>query len=138
MTPKPSAYPLVMGVLVDAPAAAWLVELLADGRRRARVDGWSLPAEVVAALEALERLSAAHRGATGPTMPDGRVWISTAEAAERLGVSTRRVVTLLTEGKLRGRKRAHRWEVDSADLLLRLPSEPLGTPSESDLGPLCA
>lgn len=131
----PPGWPLVAGaVVVDAPTSAVLAPMVAEVRRRARVDGWSLPPSMAATLDALERLGAAQRGTSAPEP----TWIGTGEAAELLGVSVRRVVALLAEGKLEGRKHGRRWLVDAADVILRLPSEPLGTPTESDGGPLCA
>ena len=126
-------YPFVVGVFVDDPGTArWLLELLSDGRRRARRDAWPIPERVAAVLAALETFASAE----GTPVQD-TTWISVNEAATLLAVSRRRVRALLAERKLVGRRRpGGAWEVDAADVILRLPeepsaAEPLGTPPEA-------
>jgi excisionase family DNA binding protein len=43
-------------------------------------------------------------------------FLSTAEAAERLGISERRVRVLVNEGRLPARKLGHQWIIDPDDL----------------------
>lgn len=133
-------------VLVDAESARWLLLLLQDGRRRARREQWRTPTGVTVLLSELAELvrSAELDGLAGSAQPDSHpepVSMSTAEAASMLGVSRRRVVALVAEGKLEGRKVAGVWRVDAADVILRLPtdaSEPVGTPSEAAVTGSCA
>lgn len=124
----PQSWPLVSGVLIEAPTAWWLVKLLDDGRRRARRDAWKLPKDVSDAIEALEAL-ASTIVRNGPSTPEPTMTVK--QAAELLEVSDRRVTQLLAEHKLRGHKRSGVWAVDTADVIMRLPSEPIGTPSEA-------
>ena len=49
------------------------------------------------------------------TIPDMMKMYSVTEAAEKLGISTRRVRVLLTEGRLEGKKLGHDWVVLSLD-----------------------
>src|SRR3712207_4131320 len=104
----PDHYPLVVGAaLVDAPTARLLVQLLADGRRRGRVEGWHEPSPLRRTLAALDRLGGLYRVQAVPEDAErAPVWVSTSDAAALLEVSERRVRQMRAEGKLPGRRRA--------------------------------
>jgi hypothetical protein len=76
------------------------------------------------------------------TMP----WVSTADAARRLGVSTTTVIAMIADGRLSGRRGSQpqraRWhvETDAAGHLLDGARSPIGgtAPAIAGLGPLLA
>jgi excisionase family DNA binding protein len=95
---------------VTPDVARSLVALLAPGRAQARKNGYLLHDDRLATfLLELDRL--AEHGRTRPdlrTVTEHRpVWLTTAEAARRLGVSDRRVRDMHLTGKRVGRE--WRW-----------------------------
>jgi len=66
-----------------------------------------------------------NRGYEGVTMPE---YISTKEAAERLGVSRSRVLQFITEKRLPANKFGRDWQIDIADLAL-VRNRPTGYPA---------
>lgn len=115
MAEQPGSWPRFSGVLVDGASARWLLALLADGRRRAALEGWRVPPPVVQLLRALEHDAAGHTSGSSPDRPEV-VWMPAAEAALLLGVSARRVTQMANEGRVSARKRNGRWEIDAADV----------------------
>lgn len=109
-------------VVVDDAQAAGLLALLAEGRRRARLERWRIPEHVREVLVALEGVAAS---ASPPARTCGGEVMPVSVAASLLEVSRRRVTQLLAEGKLRGRKLGGVWQVDAGDVILRMP---VGTP----------
>lgn len=106
---------LTSGVLVPRPAAAALVDLLRPGVREAEVAGRRLGPAVVELIEDLvAEAHAARDDATVPIGTDRRTaaypapivgGVSTAVAADRLGISPRGVRKRLERGSLRGEQR---------------------------------
>jgi excisionase family DNA binding protein len=46
----------------------------------------------------------------------GPAWISTSHAASRLGIGRKKVLNLLNEKRLRGRRPCHKWQVCAASV----------------------
>lgn len=120
-------------VRVPGDAARYLVLLLADGRRRARSEGWRLPEDLWAVVRSLEEAGRAHAaarvavasvpGPAGTTAADARPssardhhHLTTAQAAGRLGCSERHVRRLVAEGRLVATRAGRALLVDAASL----------------------
>lgn len=104
-------------VIIDAVTAAPIVQLLADGRRRAAREGWHLADETVAIIRTLEAL-ADHARKSAPPPPEGEPdWLDTTEAASLLAVTPRQVRRLCQVGTLRSRRVRGQVFVDAADAL---------------------
>ena len=100
-------------VLIDDPVTARVLgKLLEPGRRQAARDGWQLPGDTQRAIAALEKLAAG--GDPVPVEQPPTRWISTAEAAEVLGISTRATRNLA--GVVRTTTIAGRRYFDAADV----------------------
>jgi excisionase family DNA binding protein len=63
---------------------------------------------------------------------DGEQFITTSEAAERVGVSPRRIRQFIIEGRLRARKRGRDHVIDVRDLA-SLVRRPTGRPAKRPL-----
>lgn len=109
--------------VVPGRVAAWLVRRLQLDRVRAEIRGQD--PEVDAVLVGLTVAGAAWRARTGsaagttvaPTSePAGEYPLSTKDAADRLGLSTRAVTKAAKAGRLGGHQRDGRWYFNPADI----------------------
>jgi excisionase family DNA binding protein len=118
MTARRASWPLVgPAVVIDAVTAPAVLALLADGRRRAAREQWRLADETVDILDSLDAL-ANHARKQTPPPPEGEPdWITTDEAAARLGVTARQVRRMAERNVLRSKRLAGRLFVDAADAL---------------------
>jgi excisionase family DNA binding protein len=111
---------------IEAADAALLVTLLADGRRRAERERWTLSDDQRRLLDHLDALARAHRARTsdpiGPdrTLPDGPPanlpTMTTTEAATILGCTERNVIRLVGRNVIGARMVRGRWHVDPLDV----------------------
>lgn len=100
-------------VLLTSPSTARaLLALLAEGRGLYLRNGIRPGDDVEAFITALERLAGTTHGASSTPSQ----WLTTQQAAVRLGVTERRVVQLCAKGTLRARKHRGRWQVAEVDV----------------------
>ena len=103
---------LIDGVYVPPHLARAMIRAVALLRDEHRRDGILLPAE----LSALQRAFAAK--ADGQPLPEPRreeeLWLSVAEAAQRLGCSQEWVRRLAREERIRARRRGRAWQIAAA------------------------
>ncbi len=100
---------------VTPDIARHLVALLAPGRAQARTNGYLIANDRLA-LFLIELDRVAEHGRTRPDLREiaeyNPTWLTTAEAAQRLGVSERRVRDM----KLTGRRTGRAWQWLEADV----------------------
>jgi excisionase family DNA binding protein len=111
---------------IEAADAALLVTLLADGRRRAERERWTLSDEHRRLLDHLDALARAHRARTSEPVgsdrkaDDGHAanvqTMTTTAAATLLGCTERNVIRLVDRNVIGARKVRGRWHVDPADV----------------------
>ncbi len=108
-------------VIVSARVADYLNRHAGLGQYRVAHRGEDL--EIDAALLAIAVVGGAWRGSvvgTGEKNPPepaaGSSWVSTAEAAARLGVTGRAVCKAIAEGRLKATKSGRIWRIHRADL----------------------
>ncbi len=116
-----------VGLVLTPADCAWLKALLAPGLQEVRRTqqplndhAWSLIADI---FRAAEHFTPSAGGS--PEVPDEvepshcevMDGLSTAETAQRLGVSSRAVRFALKAGRLEGRKRGGSWSVSGASVM---------------------
>lgn len=108
----------VRGRVIDEHEARWLVVLMDESRRRWAQTGQlddEIPRRLLADLDRMARGSE-------PLSLDrsDEATVTTADAAELLGVTQRRVVAMLSAGALHGVKSGGKWAVfrDDVDCLI--------------------
>lgn len=103
------------GVVIDETTAKPLLTLLEAGRRSLRVNGvTSLPVEVEAVIEGIKVMAGAAYLAPAEDLPTS--FVSSAVAAERIGVTVQQVRRLAARGSLRSRRVAGKLQVAAVDV----------------------
>jgi excisionase family DNA binding protein len=129
--------PLLEGpvVLVTPSVAARLARPLGDALRRARDSGERVPSDVIATVRAIDEIARAHAArrveaslttsasrssevdlAEVASYSPGDGWITTREAADRLGCSPRYVTMLIDTRRLGARRVGRAWSIDAGDV----------------------
>jgi len=137
-------YRIPAGSLIATPdVMPTLHALLRDGRRAAARNGWSLGGSVATWLSELDAVVSESARSQSPTEVRPVRWLSTADAATRLEVSTRALRALGDRKRWQSRRRpgvgGREWlesDVD-AEVWARAEDERhtaarTGTPSETD------
>jgi len=116
------------GVLVGPRAAALLAPFLSQiARHHTRVDGGTLDPEVAAVIAEFVTVSRAFRAASAVRLGTPRnaedvdgakvaTWLTTTEAARRLGITPRAVVARIERRTLPARRAGTRWQIDELNL----------------------
>jgi hypothetical protein len=116
----------VLGLALEPRDCARLAPLLADAVRRAQARGDAIDGDLLATVEQMTAIRRAHLAATSDGSSDALPLsgygdeiadaVTVRNAAQELEVSERRVVQLISDGALRGRKVAGTWEVHGGDV----------------------
>jgi excisionase family DNA binding protein len=102
------------GVFIPVAHCRFLVDAaVVDLAARQRNDGGAAPdAGYIATLQRMQAAAAAHGTPHGRLGEEGR-WLTTAEAAPVMGVSSRRVRQLAAGKRIIARKPGRDWQVDA-------------------------
>jgi excisionase family DNA binding protein len=110
----PLGWPILSGVCVTPAVAAPLLALCDHGRRWADTNGVRLSDDLRVTLAALEAVAKQARGESPASGRPAVRWITVAEAARRVGVSSEAVRKAGHAGRLSMRAEGRRLFVDEA------------------------